>query len=488
MITETNKTEKFAEFDALLAQNLQASSILGDLMSRLEYAEYELINLMWNAGVWTGTPEPPAPAGYTPGSGNVDFALFLYWFNHPGDIKGLDWELEALIYYLQYKQYIAPTQMTLANYNFFSSNELIYEDGSVLSMETWATYDQGWFTAFLNLLETLIRKLWYNGGTFPATTPPVITLQGAAQNRVSIAVIGDWGTGDAVATGIMSQITSMKQAPDYIFHVGDVYYGGTPSTNASHYFSPGEEVANLLNVWPAAYNGKSFTLNSNHEMYSGANGYFNDALGASQTPPASNTPFSAQKGSSCFALQFGGWTLLGLDSAFTGTSLDAFMSGSIGGATGTQGKWISSLGLDPAKTIVLTHHDGFAVDCSAVNPLWMEIRGALGNKDPFAWYWGHVHNGIVYGNSITIKDFTTNTLARCLGHGALPYGFANNLSNVSQIAWLTNSPKPAPSKELLNGFAVIDLVTQNNVVVSITESFYVLGNLNPVYTKPIFGA
>ncbi|MEZ4875196.1 MAG: hypothetical protein R2793_07065 [Flavobacteriaceae bacterium] len=33
-----------------------------------------------------------------------------------------------------------------------------------------------------------------------------------------------------------------------------------------------------MNLWPSAWNGKSFTLNSNHEMYSGANGLYYDAL------------------------------------------------------------------------------------------------------------------------------------------------------------------------------------------------------------------
>src|SRR5207344_3584176 len=108
----------------------------------------------------------------------------------------------------------------------------------------------------------------------------------------------------------------------------------------------------------------------------------------------------------------------------------------IGGATGTQGKWISGLKLNPANTIVLTHHNGFAPDCSSVvTAFWNDMRTVLGG-DPYAWYWGHVHNGIVYDAPVTIGTFKTNTLARCLGHAALPYGFSSELSGNKQIAWL----------------------------------------------------
>ena len=84
----------------------------------------------------------------------------------------------------------------------------------------------------------------------------------------------------------------------------------------------------------------------------------------------SGTPFSAQKGSSFFALRYGGWTILGLDSAYLASPFDAFMTGSIGGPDGTQGQWIKGLQLKPENTIVLTHHNGFAFDASEGSTFW----------------------------------------------------------------------------------------------------------------------
>ena len=157
----------------------------------------------------------------------------------------------------------------------------------------------------------------------------------------------------------MDAVQQLK--PDYILHVGDTYYGGTPlvnDTNGKIYYDPGEEVNHLVKPWPAGFEGKSFTLNSNHEMYSGANGLFYNAYGANQTPVGANTPFSAHQGSSCFALTLGDWTILGLDSAFHGKVKKAFMTGSLGDLDGTQAKWIKGLHLNPDKTIVFTHHNG----------------------------------------------------------------------------------------------------------------------------------
>lgn len=479
------------ELKQLIYRNNVTLSILQELLDFLPDCEYQLINFMIEQGVWQGA-KPTFPPDYS--EGTVELGLFLYWLNNPGQLNLQQFtpaeQLAIALLILGLDELLPATNMTAPNAAYFNNNELIYTDGGVLSTKKYATYDQGWFFAFLNLIESVMRTLWYNGGVFPATKPPRIPLKGAVTNMVNIAILGDWGTGDATAQAVMSAVTALK--PDYIVHVGDVYYAGTPSAatpNSSYYFALGEETANLLNVWPSAYAGKSFTLNSNHEMYSGANGYFYEALKAQVN--GTGSVFSAQEGSSCFTLQYGGWTILCLDTAFMSSCIDAFMSGSIGGSSGTQGKWIQSLGLDPAKTIVLTHHNGFAPDCSSASPLWAEIRGAL-NGDPYAWYWGHVHNGIVYNAPITIPavprqpGLTTNTLTRCLGHAALPYGIAT--LNKSTVAWNATNAQPAPSKELYNGFAVLTLtMNSSGQMTGIFENFYDLSpNKQPVWTKKIF--
>jgi hypothetical protein len=481
---ELNETE-------LKQRILSDQSILSDLTALLNYlpdSEYELILFMVQKKVWQGFV-PPAPSGFKAGDGSIELGLILYWLKNPSQIdfsKFTAKEKKDIMYVIDVIDFLlADSQMTLPNYNFFIKNELIYTDGTVLAMRKWATYDQGWFIAFINLLQSVINASWYSGEDFPTTVPPTIQLKGAAAGKVTIALIGDWGTGDVVSKAIINQVTALK--PDYIVHVGDVYYSGTPlatDPNGQYYFDPGEEQNNLLVQWPPTYAGRSFTLNSNHEMYSGANGLFYRALAAKATPPGKGSVFSAQKGASCFALQYAGWTILGLDSAYMAKIDDAFMTGSIGGYAGFQGKWIQSLKLNPAKTIVFTHHNGFADDCTSVSPLWAEITGSL-KGDPYAWYWGHVHNGIVYNQPLSIPGLNTKTFARCLGHAALPYGPASSL-NGKPIAYKASNLQPSPSKQLYNGFAMITLQSANNVLTSITENFYDLSKaLQPVWAKRI---
>jgi Calcineurin-like phosphoesterase len=486
MTLTTEQQQKLTELETLLAQNPKAASILSDFGPYLQNCEYQIIQFMIQKGVWQG-PEPVIPAGFKPVDSGIDFGLFLFWFKNPGYISNI--EIGLLVLALDIKLNLPPTQMTLANYNVLNttSDPLIYVDGTVLNRNTWDTYDQGWFVAFINMFQSLLHNTWYNGGNFPMPKQPVpVPISGAAANTVNIALVGDWGTGDGPAKAVMNKITALN--PDYIIHLGDVYYGGTPSTgdpSSKHYYSLNEEADNFLNVWPTGFEGKSFTLNSNHEMYSGANGLFNDVL-----LPASS-PFNAQQGMSCFALQFGGWTILGLDSAYYAPITSAFMDGNIGPADGPQVKWIESLGLDPDTTIVLSHHTGVAYDASAPCTLWTQLRAALGGKDPYAWYWGHAHNGIVYHNPIKIPfdtpAFTGNSYARCAGHGALPYGISTDLQkHTNNVLWQASTLQQGSSSLVCNGFVMLTLQTQNGKLISITENFYDTGATAATWSKVIY--
>lgn len=490
---------KVKEIQDILLSNKSIKDDIKELLHYLPYCEYELILFMIAKKVWQG-PKPQPPEGFKKGEGNPELGVYLYWLNnpellHPEKLSKKEQEIFwAIIVTLELL--LPDTQMTAVNYNYFSANELIYTDGLVLSTTVkYAAFDQGWGIAFFNLIQTILYDLWYSGDNVPPTSnAPVINLKGTASNKINIAILGDWGTGQPAAGAVMNQLT--KLTPDYIIHVGDVYYAGTPlatDKNGSHYFSPGEENNNMVNIWPQQYSGKSFTLNSNHEMYCGANGFYYDALGWSGTFPFSKTPFKSQNGSGCFALKFGGWTLLGLDSAYMSSITNAFMIGSIGGANGVQGKWIQQLGLDPKKTIVLTHHNGITPDSAAIMPLWAEIKGAL-NGDPYAWYWGHVHNAIVYTYPVAILPdaqlpiISLNTYARCVGHAAIPYGPSSALDH-RPIAWREASLQPPPSRQLYNGFAMLTLTLNGNgQVASITENFFDPRKTTSVWTKEIFRA
>ncbi|WP_109699191.1 metallophosphoesterase family protein [Chitinophaga deserti] len=449
---------------------------LNDLLLNSEYC---LIEFMVRKGAWKW-PIPPKPPGYDTGNKTIELGVILFLLNNTGYIA--DNDIRQYAQYLKGALGLPNSQLPVQAYAWIMNNVLIYDDGGVISGGKYDTYDQGWFAAFLNLIITDMHDAWYG---FPQGSPAPIKLDFSVSNyTITLGMIGDWGTGDTTAKAVLRQLTTLN--PNYLIHLGDTYYSGSPATGqwAGYYFHPGEEMENLVNMWPGTSTPRSFTLNSNHEMYTGGNGYFGEAL-------KTTGPFSLQKGMSYFALQAGDWTVLGLDSGYYGSSFDAFMDGSIGGEflDREQINWIAGLNLNPAKTIVLTHHTGFQYDASAFMKLWDQVNGALG-ADPYAWYWGHVHNGIVYASPLTLPGTdgnlqSTSTYARCLGHAALPYGEASALINNPSVEWMETDKQA--NGLMLNGFATLTFQLDGQLMVTgIRESFYHLGTSSPVFSKRIF--
>jgi len=85
---------------------------------------------------------------------------------------------------------------------------------------------------------------------------------------LTFSIVGDAGVGDFDGYTLKAICKSMSDANAHFnVHLGDVYYTGDLN----------EEQEKFLNYWPQGKLG-SFSLNSNHEMYSGGQGYFNKLL------------------------------------------------------------------------------------------------------------------------------------------------------------------------------------------------------------------
>ncbi|XLM19336.1 metallophosphoesterase, partial [Chromobacterium piscinae] len=90
-----------------------------------------------------------------------------------------------------------------------------------------------------------------------------------------------------------------------------------------------------------------FTLNSNHEMYSGAFGYFQE-LGLR---------FPLQQGTSYFSLRNHNWLILGLDTAYWSDKYKLYMDGALGDA---QTAWLKTVTAGwQGKIMLLSHHQGY---------------------------------------------------------------------------------------------------------------------------------
>lgn len=348
----------------------------------------------------------------------------------------------------------------------------VASDGSLVAHVDLAVADYCWVIAVVQYAKLVLgidSRHPFQKAAGPISLP-------SSQQSLTLAIAGDWGSGwwndsgkTPPSSAVLSQMAGLN--PDVMVHLGDVYYAGTESGS----ILPGEEVEYFVDLWKPGSLGAvaAVTLNSNHEMYSGARGYFGDALG--------NPLFAAQKGASYFAIEFQDWLILGLDTAYYDPST-LFMNGAL--VDSDQLSFIAGLDPQDKKVLLLTHHNGLSYDGKSRTLLWSQVSAALG-KDPEVWYWGHVHNGIVY----SAKAPAGKTLARCCGHGSLPFGNAYGLQQpgsgqpIDEVLYYAHTPLPAPvlpaqKNRVLNGFAFVTLEKGK-----IAESFYEQGNPNPVWSN-----
>jgi Calcineurin-like phosphoesterase len=208
----------------------------------------------------------------------------------------------------------------------------------------------------------------------------------AAPDALRVALFSDWGTGLYGAPHITASINNDAAGFDYVIHLGDVYYAG----------SEDEFDSVFLPLWPKPKGGGiGRTLNGNHEMYSGGNGYFGVALPA------------LGQGSSVFAIQNRDWLIVGLDSAYRDFDL----------ARG-QAEWLAGLmqGAGTRKLIVLTHHQLFSNTAHAQGVrMQTKLARLLRERRVFAWYWGHEHICALYE-----PHPLWGLIGRCVGHGGMP--------------------------------------------------------------------
>lgn len=297
----------------------------------------------------------------------------------------------------------------------------VNDDGQLLGVGRWELLDPRWIGSLEAWLLHLLHKAKFNSN--PATID--------IPDQASLALVGDWGTGRWRLKNCPSKLVGdqvRKLKPDYTIHLGDVYYAGTRR----------QERMNLSWIWPEGTRG-SFTLNSNHEMYSGALNYYKGALKSRR--------FKLQNHCSYFALQNSNWLIIGLDTAYWSDHWGLYMKGKLDDG---QINWLKSLPKDK-RVIVMSHHQGYDITGKQTTSCYDQVVEGLG-RAPDYWYWGHLHNAIAYE---PIGDFH----GRCIGHGAIPYGDASMLAGVEQVAWYEQEivgDRKRPMR-VQNGFAHVVL-------------------------------
>src|SRR5258708_6512518 len=267
-----------------------------------------------------------------------------------------------------------------------------------------------------------------------------------------LVIVGDWGTGlpraRDVAARIQERIGEALGAGRqvHVIHLGDIYYSGLVT----------EDQRRFLDPWPvtpeqAGAGVTSWSLNGNHDMYSGGFGYFSTVLGDARfghqrSPDGKPTSF--------FRLRSPSWDFIGLDTAW---DTDVTSAGQIAVLQDPQGGYVAQTADGSARRLVLfSHHPlvSFSDKSDLGSTLPAKLAAVLNADRVTAWWWGHEHRAITYQAAGGVR------YPRCLGHGSVPVlPDPDPLpGSTPAITWhSTRTVREGGQHRTRFGFAVLDL-------------------------------
>jgi predicted phosphodiesterase len=263
-------------------------------------------------------------------------------------------------------------------------------------------------------------------GTLPYRPNQDVVISLAQQ--ATIAIIGDWGTGDEVAINLLQQIAALK--PDILIHLGDVYYAGTQSEANENFVAVCRQILGS--------NIPLFSLCGNHDMYSGGDGYYwlVDHIGQQ---------------SSYFCLQNDYWQFLAMDTGHNDhnpVTVSTNMTSLVNIPGWAEANWhLNKIQQAGDRRIALfSHHQLFSPFSSvgtlnnqqyAYNPnLFSNFQSVLSKVD--IWFWGHEHTLAIY------DPYMGLVRGRCVGASAVPV-FTNQQQYAAGTGLLTNQNTPLPT-------------------------------------------
>lgn len=298
---------------------------------------------------------------------------------------------------------------------------------AVNELQQFGKLDPGWVSVLFEKLKLLIRG---KAKFIKHEKKTDFRFDIVDKTTVTIALVSDWGGGNDAARGVGAQIKARQ--PDHVIHLGDVYYAGTE-----------HEINNrFLNMWDfwetPATAGRSFALNSNHEMYSGGHGYFKTTLKALKQP------------ASYFSLSNKHWQFIGLDTGYVDHDLNA-----------EQIDWLGGQLTGSAKTILLSHHQPFSAFAAFDSGANLRARVQPFFDKVYGWFWGHEHLCVAYGKHLGING-------RCIGHGCIPYEVPTPSNNNIPVTWFDGRENPNGGG--MHGFALLTLNDANMQVEYIDQN------------------
>lgn len=218
-------------------------------------------------------------------------------------------------------------------------------------------------------------------------------------DRCRLVFVGDWGSGLPRARKVADQMRNFVEEATaagtecHVIHLGDVYYSGFDYEYRKRFLpywpvKPGEE--DRIGSW---------SLNGNHDMYSGGHAYYDTLL--------ADARFARQARSSFFRLANDHWQFIGLDTAYDDDGLKD-----------PQAAWLAdTLAGNRQRAVLLTHHQFFSAyeDAPTVGKVLREKLGPLlAAKAIFGAIWGHEHRCVLHSAHGGLE------YARLVGNGGVP--------------------------------------------------------------------
>jgi Calcineurin-like phosphoesterase len=283
-----------------------------------------------------------------------------------------------------------------------------------------------------------------------------------------VVVVGDWGTGLPRARAVAAQMRAKiaealaigRQV--HVIHLGDIYYSGLES----------EDKRRFLDLWPvtpeqAAAGVTSWSLNGNHDMYSGGFGYFGTVL----ADPRFRHQWSADdKPTSYFRLRSPSWDLVGLDTSW---DTDVVSTGQVAVLEDPQGGYVAEIAASSARRLVLfSHHQlvSYYDKPDIGRTLPAKLAPVLNANRVTAWWWGHEHRAVTYAEAGGVH------YPRCLGNGGVPVHPSPDPppGSTPAVTWHSTRTVRADGQRWTRfGFAVLDLQPDRIEAAYIDDDGYV---------------
>lgn len=324
------------------------------------------------------------------------------------------WLKRLLAYFGKHRQITAEQRAILDE---MSQRYVMFDDIKVNpNIKKFETFDPRWIPLWNEYLGEVLGK-WPDLAPFLEHDDShdfVYPADGGDGDAIRVGVMADFGTGYYHSLHIARQLTSWRYP--YVFHLGDVYYGGTESETRTFYEEP---LRPLLEA-----GSKLFNLAENHELYSGGQ-YFVDYL-----KKMYGEGLILQEG--CyFCVRFPNHQLIGVDVNWLGRQEFKYQKSV---------DWLRQI-LDDGGTrtnVLMTGSAPYVYGDEESSALFEDFKEFVDKGQIHLWFWGDNHYCALFQRDADKANF----VGSCIGHGGYPGGKRDEGSeSYVPYRWLESSSR-----------------------------------------------